>query len=108
MTNKIIENHMVQNNDSKTDCEYKLVQEVEISREQEINDAIERIGYSGNPISIIEGCWLSYWLQFYADEYSSDEFIVNMIDTRVDRLDVLNRANERAEDKIRAEMRGDV
>ena len=104
----IIENHMVQNNDNETDCEYKLVQEVEVSREQEINDAIERIGYSGNPIEVIEGQLLPHWLAFYADEYSSDEFIVNMVDTRVDRLEVLNRANERAEDKIRAEMRGDV
>lgn len=103
-----IENHMVQNNDNQTDYEYKLVQEVEIARFTEINEAIERISYSGNLSEIIEGRTVEYWLNFYTDEYSSDEFTVNMIDTRVDRLDILNQANERAENKMHTEMRGDI
>lgn len=88
--------------------EYKLVQEVEIAREQEIYESIEKIVLGGELDEVIEGQTRKYWYAFFADEFVSDEFIANLIDPRLDPRDTRLEAIQNASNKICAEMRGDI
>lgn len=103
----ITENHMVQNNDNQTDCEYKLVQEREIAHESNLLEKASYVFEGDDLKEIIEGRTRKEWLEFAFDRITNEEFVINVFGFNVSSFvasDTVNDTRDAIIDDIINEM----